>query len=411
MKSKSVIIIGGGIAGLTAAWELAQQDVGVHLVEKGHFLGGHAIHYNCKATDVCQQCDACTVEKMLKNVVSEPRITVHLASNVQSISKNTGFAVTLDKRVQYASPREQEHLSAAYARCPVPGAILRGTSINNSPLFALEESLLPQLKDQLPDLFGPDGLDANKEPAQETLKADAVILATGFEPFHPEDKPTYNSASLKNVVSALDMERIKKEQGHYVRPSDGRPPQRVAFIQCVGSRNEQLGHLWCSHVCCPYALRMAEVMKKDDSETDITVFYMDIQNIGRDHQSFYQQCQSDFRFVRNIPVDIYPGENDSMLVSYMDESDEKVIRDPFDLVVLSVGIMPGQDNARLAEMANISLTPNGFVQSASELDTTSTAVEGIFAAGTATGPKSIAESMVNAGQAVRNTVKHLGVSK
>ena len=411
MKSKSVIIIGGGIAGLTAAWELAQHDVGVHLVEKDYFLGGHAIQYNCKATDECQQCDACTVEKLLKDVVSEPRITVHLASEVQSISQNGDFSVTLNTKAQFASPKEQELLSAAYARNTAPGAIRRGYSVHNSPLYAIEEDRLSQLKDQDPDLFGPNGLHPSKNADQKTLKADALLLATGFEPFNPEDKPTFNSASLQNVVSALDMEKIKKDTGHYVRPSDGQRPRKVAFIQCVGSRNEQLGHLWCSHVCCPYALRMAEVMKKDDSETDITVFYMDIQNIGKDHQSFYQKCQNDCRFVRNIPVDIYAGENDSLLVSTMNEKEGTLTHESYDLVVLSVGIMPGKDNARLAELAKLSLAPDGFVQPRSELDTTSTAVDGIFVAGTATGPKSIAETMVNAGQAVRNTVKHLGVSK
>jgi heterodisulfide reductase subunit A len=412
LKSKSVIIIGGGIAGLTAAWELARQDVDVHLVEKDFFLGGHAIEYNCKATDTCQQCDACTVEKVLKNVSGDSRITLHLASEVQDISTRNGdFTVTLKENIQFAAPQEQEKLAAAYAGCPVPGAIRRGPSINNKPLYAVDESLLAQLRDQAPDLFGPDGLNPDKQPAQETLTAGAVLLATGFEPFNPESKPTYNSASLKNVVSAFDLEMIKKDRGHYTRPSDGQPARKVAFIQCVGSRNEQLGHLWCSHVCCPYALRMAEVMKKEHPETEVTVFYMDVQNCGREHLNFYQQCQSDFRFVRNIPVDIYPGENDSPLVSIMDENDGTLTHEAYDLVVLSVGIMPGPDNARLAELARISLTPNGFMQSVNDLDATSTAVDGIFVAGTATGPKSIAETMANAGQAVRNTVKHLGVSR
>jgi len=412
LKSKSVIIIGGGIAGLTAAWELAQQEVDVHLVEKDYFLGGHAIEYNCKATDTCQQCDACTVEKVLKNVSGDPRITLHLASEVQDISKHNGdFTVTLNEKTLFAAPQEQEKLAAVHASSPVPEAVRRGPSINNRPLYAVQESLLPQLKDQLPELFGPDGLDADKKPTQTTLTAGAVLLATGFEPFNPENKPTYNSASLKNVVSAFDLEKIKKDRGHYIRPSDGQPAQKVAFIQCVGSRNEQLGHLWCSHVCCPYALRMAEVMKKEHPETEVTVFYMDIQNCGRDNQNFYQQCQSDCRFVRNIPVDIYPGQNESLLVSTMDEKDGTLTHEPYDLVVLSVGIMPGQDNVRLAELADVSLTPNGFMQPKNDLDTTSTAVDGIFMAGTATGPKSIAETMANAGQAVRNTVKHLGVSR
>jgi heterodisulfide reductase subunit A len=238
---------------------------------------------------------------------------------------------------------------------------------------------------------------------------DAVVVATGFTPFDPRVKSTYRYDDLENVVSGLDLESGKRAKGTVLRPSDGKPPKKIAFIQCVGSRDERLGNLWCSQVCCPYALRTAQAMKHKDPELDITVFYMDIQNTGNDFPVFYQKCKDEMKFVRNIPVDMYKTDDDRVRTRFMAaEGSSEAVDDDFDLVVLSVGIMPAADNASLSELVGAPLNGDGFFACSDMLNRTATGQDGVFMAGTATGPKTIAESIVHAGQSAGEVMKYLG---
>ena len=383
------MVIGGGIAGLTAAWELAGLGAQVALVEKADFLGGNAIQYACKATDECRQCGACAVESMLKNVVNEPAISVYLATEVTGIDKNGNFKVGLKKS---DAARDTKACESGYSDNPTGCAAVKGYSLNNAKYYLADGSLNPETTG-----------------SADTLEVDAVVVATGFTPFDPQIKATYRYKELENVVSGMDLEAGKRANGTVLRPSDGKPPKKVAFIQCVGSRDERLGNLWCSQVCCPYALRTAQSMKHKDPELDVTVFYMDIQNTGNDFPVFYQQCKDEMKFVRNIPVDMYKTDDDRIRTRYMAaEGNSEAVEDVFDLVVLSVGIMPGADNASLSETVGAPLNDDGFFACADKLNRALTGQEGIFVAGTASGPKTIAESIVHAGQSAGEVMKYLG---
>jgi heterodisulfide reductase subunit A len=326
---------------------------------------------------------------MLKNVVDEPAINVHLATEVTGISKNGNFKVSLKKT---APLRDGNACAAGYTADPQGCSAVRGYSLNNAKFYLADGSLNPET------IANADRLDV-----------DAVVVATGFTPFDPRIKSTYRYDDLENVISGLDLESGKRANGTVLRPSDGKAPKKLAFIQCVGSRDERLGNLWCSQVCCPYALRTAQAMKHNDPELDITIFYMDIQNTGNDFPVFYQQCKDEMKFVRNIPVDMYHTDEDRVRTRFMAaEGSSEPVEDDFDLVVLSVGIMPAEDNARLAEMVNAPLNGDGFFDCADKLNRSITGQEGIFLAGTASGPKTIAESIVHAGQSAGEVMKYLG---
>jgi heterodisulfide reductase subunit A len=213
------------------------------------------------------------------------------------------------------------------------------------------------------------------------------------------------------VITGLELETIKRAGGKVVRPSDGKAPEKVAFIQCVGSRDERLGNLWCSKVCCPYALRTAMSMKHKHPEMEITIFYMDIQNTGNGFPAFYDQCRTDLNFVRNIPVDVYPLTNDRLRTRFMEEGAGVPTDAEFDLLVLSVGIMPGSDNQALADIFGLELNPDGFFAAQDSLNPTLTATTGVFLAGTVQGPKTIANSMAHAGQSAREVIKYLGAAQ
>jgi heterodisulfide reductase subunit A len=387
------MVVGGGIAGLTAAWELSRFNIDVELIEKTPFLGGYAIRYCCKATDECRQCGACTVEAMLKNVVDEPKIKVHLATEVEKIDNKGKISVNLKK--------------SSYQPDSVKDGVVRGYSKNNSPLHVIVDK---KKCEEDPDVVPEGAVELDTMGFSGKVDVDAVVLASGFQPFDAEKKGTYGYKKFPNVITGLDMECIMREQGAVVRPSDGKIAQKIAFIQCVGSRDERLGNLWCSQVCCPYALRMAEKSKHKNEDAEITVFYMDIQNTGKDYAGFYEKCKADFRFVRNIPVDVFPLENDSLSMRYMNEEDGQCINEEFDLVVLSVGIMPGPDNSNLSDLFDVGLNEDGFFAGIDKLNSTSTVKDGIFLAGTVAGPKSISVSKAHAGQAASEVIKHLGVS-
>jgi heterodisulfide reductase subunit A len=242
---------------------------------------------------------------------------------------------------------------------------------------------------------------------QDTGKADAIVVASGFQAFNPVGRPRYGYGINRNVITALELEQMLREKGEVVRPSDNTIPNSVAFIQCVGSRDHQLQHAFCSQVCCGYAMRMAEAMYHRHPETKISIFYMDIQNCGKNFTEFYERCKDHIRFVRFMPGDIFQGEQDRPILYYGDEQDGRSVKEAFDLVVLSVGIMPAPGNAALAEMLNLDLDKQGFFALVDPLDRTSTKQQGIFLAGTAQGPKDIADSMIQAGQAAQRAAEYL----
>ncbi|MDY6904956.1 MAG: FAD-dependent oxidoreductase [Thermodesulfobacteriota bacterium] len=372
MAEKNVLIIGGGAAGMAAARTLSKSGAKAHIVEKNDSLGGHAIGYTCKATDRCLQCGACSVEILLRDVEADPNIQTHCSSVISKVEEKKGFTVTL------AGAGQQE----------------------------------------------------GKAAATETLSVDAIIVASGFAAFDAGIKSTYGYGKFPNVISGLDMERIKREKGALLRPSDNKEAQKIAFIQCVGSRDERLGNLWCSRVCCAYALRSAKSIKHKNPDAEITVFYMDIQSFGKEFPVFYESCQEDLRFVRMIPVDAFPAEDDKLSIRFLDdqgvmaaenEDDETdtaeegasagapaAVYDTFDLLVLSVGITPNPDNAALAEMMGLSLDSDGFFTLSDELNATATSKAGIFVAGTAQQPKTIEASIAQADQAASEALKYLG---
>jgi len=399
-EKKKVLVLGGGIAGLTAARELSKMGVAVELVEKTCFLGGHAIGYCCKATDECVLCGACEVEKALRDVVGDPNIHVHLATEISNVTADGGYRVQLRKSTQPIESRRFTDLGTHFEHVDTAGRVVRGYSKNDDPVAVAVDGGGADAPRDVPPVSAMGG--------NGQLKVEAILLATGFRPFDPHEKPTYGYGSFPNVITGLELEQIKRERGRLVRPSDGKMPEKVAFIQCVGSRDERLGHLWCSQVCCPYALRMAEDLKYRLADTDITVFYMDIQNTDRRFPQFYDKCKSNLRFVRSIPVDIYPAADERLQIRYMGEDQESSQLEDFDLVVLSIGIMPGADNQQLSEMLGVALDTDGFLAGKKEIGATISGKDGIFVAGTASGPKSITASMTHAGQAAAEVIKYIG---
>jgi heterodisulfide reductase subunit A len=409
MRDKHVLIVGGGVAGLSAAVELADLDIQVELIEKSNFLGGHAIGYACKAVhNTCVKCGACMVEEKLQRVVSHPNIDLSVGCQIQSISKNSRFSASVRRGPLYIDPEKCTNCGLCSDRCPVNGAIVKGFSKTNHPLYAINITKCLYFKDRSCTICFDEcpeaAIDPDTSALDYTIETDAVLIATGFQPFNPKNKP-YGYNRFKNVVTALELENMLKQSGGVKKPSDDKLPQKVAFIQCVGSRDAKLNHLWCSKVCCGSALRMARLIKERQPETEITFFYIDVQTFGKDFEQIYREVREDIRMVRAIPADIYEMDDQGLKVNFVNHPLHDTRGEIYDLVVLSVGITPGEDIGALSVMFEIDPDKFGFLKGGGKGMPASE--NGVFTAGAVQGPMSIPESIAAAGSAVWGIIQYL----
>ena len=342
--SRHILIIGGGVAGLSAALQLTNFDYSITLIEQSGALGGHAARFSCKATHQCVKCGACLLEQKLNQITQHPNIEIILETSIQNIGKDRRFFID----IQTFETTERN-----------------GKKLHNN-----------------------------------RLEADAIIVATGFKPFNPELKP-YGYNRFEDVITNLELENMLRAEGAVKRPSNDALPENIAFIQCVGSRDAKLNHLWCSKICCGSALRMANRIKWQQPDTQITVFYIDIQTFGKDFEVFFSRIREDIRLIRTIPGDIIETENSRLQVSYFEaESKEEI----FDLVVLSVGMMPQKANFDLFKQLYLSA---GGDSGPMQYETfTFPFREGVFPAGSVLAPMNIADSIASAQKAAQNVVEY-----
>jgi heterodisulfide reductase subunit A len=340
MHDKNVLIIGGGIAGLTTAIELATLDFKVVLIEKEKSIGGYAHQFACKATDECVKCGACIVEEKIDTAVSHPNITIHFETSITEIKQQGKFAVSF----------------------------------------------------------------VGENETEQVCKVDAVVMATGFQPFNPINKP-YGYQRFDDVITNLDLEKMLRQDGEVKKRSDGTVPEKIAFIQCVGSRDASLNHLWCSKVCCGSALRMANFIKSKNEGMEIAFFYIDVQTFGKDFQSCYNQIKDRVRMIRAIPGDIFSTADRKLKLEYFLSTESMQKEELFDMVVLSVGITPGDSANSVLEKIGLEQSETGFLDGLDEHSMAS--IAGVFATGTAKGPKSITESVADAGKVALDVVNYL----
>lgn len=242
----------------------------------------------------------------------------------------------------------------------------------------------------------------NDQHMDITLNVGAIILSSGCEPYNPGTHDVYGYTKSENIVTALEFERILSSSGpfggHLVRPSDNREPQKIAWLQCIGSRDVHIGaNGYCSSVCCTYAIKEAMLAKEHSKEPlDTAIFYMDIRTHGKDFERYYNRARDEFgvRFVKSKITHILPTEDGNQLIRYLDESGRRV-EEAFDIVVLSVGLRTSKSAGLLANAGDIRLDHYGFVKTKS-FEPVTTSRPGIYVCGAFEAPKDIPSSVIEA---------------
>ncbi len=255
----------------------------------------------------------------------------------------------------------------------------------------------------------------NQKPESREVEVGAVILSPGFQVFDPGKYQTYQYANHPNVVTSLEFERILSASGpfggHLVRPSDHKEPQKIAWLQCVGSRDVKF-HSYCSSVCCMYAIKEAVIAKEHAPyDLDAAIFFMDMRTFGKDFEQYYNRAKDEqgVRFIRSRVHTIDPAEDGNLKISYTDETGEKK-SEVFDLVVLSAGMEVSDAARRLAATVGVDLNRHDFVAT-DPLAPVAASRPGVYVCGAMQGPKDIPESVMQASAAAGAVSASLGEAR
>ncbi len=435
---KNVLVIGGGIAGIQASLDLGEAGFNVHLVEQKPTIGGRMAQLS--RTFPTNDCAACILGPKMSDVGNNKNINLYTNSEIQDISGTLGdFHVQMTKNPTYVDPDSCVSCGVCADACPVKvddefqwgiskrKAIYIPVDFAVPNKFLIDENSCLRLKarrknsdSQVCGLCAKacpqDSISFEQKPEQIELDIDTIIVATGYDVFNAKEKPEYGYGKFEKVLIAPQMERIIVQQGEGKKTRD--IGKRIAFIQCVGSRDEQLGREYCSRVCCMYATKLAQLIRHSaqvaGQEKDIYVFYTDMRTFGKGYEEYYKQTQKmGVKFIRGRPGEISEDPfTKKLTVTVEDTLNRQIIQSEFDTVILSVGLQLSAGGEKIADILNLPKSTDGFLQEAHpKFKPVDTQTEGIFVAGTAQGPKDIPDSVAQASATASRAIRLMNQGK
>ncbi|HEB51506.1 MAG TPA: CoB--CoM heterodisulfide reductase iron-sulfur subunit A family protein [Desulfobulbus sp.] len=417
--SCDALVVGGGIAGLQAALDLADQGFSVVIIERDLSIGGKMIRLSKVFPTL--DCSSCITTPKMASAAHHDNITILTWCELQSLeSGDDGLTARVTARPRYVDEEKCIGCRKCEYACPVlvPDPEQGGFSGTKAIRIPFSNAI-PQVAALDPDhcmLCGrcaracPTGaVDYLQQPREITIAARTAVLATGFEMTSIGERPQYGRGTIPNVITALQMERILAPHGPYnrvLRPMDGMEPDSIAFVQCAGSRDLSMGVPYCSRFCCMYAIKQAMLLSGALPLADIVIYYMDIRAFGKGYEQFYQTAKAmGIQFVKGKVARLEGREGGTVAVHYEAQEGEGVRSDTHDLVVLSMGVVPHWSPSGICR---VSTDKDHFIRTVRpSLSPARTDLQGVFVAGAASGPKDIVDTIAEAGAAAMEASNYL----
>lgn len=430
--TKRALVIGGGIAGITSAVDIANAGYEVILVEKKHSIGGKMLQLS--ETFPTLDCAQCTLTPKTVEAGRHPKIKLMVYSEVEEVKGYIGnFDVKIRKKASYVDWSKCTGCGLCQEKCPTKTAsefdrglgerkaiyTLSPQAVPNKPIIDKESCrFFREGKCRVCEKICPVQA-INYEMKDEIVeeKVGAIIVATGYDILETDKIPEYGYGMYPDVIDGLQFERLNSASGptggEIRRPSDGKVPKEVVFIKCVGSRDPLKGIPYCSRVCCMYLGKHARLYKHKVPDGQAYLFYMDIRSFGKGYEEFIQQSmeEANLLYIRGRVARIFQ-EGDKLVVWGVDTLSGKKVEIKADMVVLGTAVIPSEGAKNLAKILRTSTDEYGFFSEAHiKLRPVESMTAGIYLAGCAQSPKDIPDTVSQAGAASAKVLALFGKDK
>ncbi|TXT59426.1 MAG: CoB--CoM heterodisulfide reductase iron-sulfur subunit A [Promethearchaeota archaeon] len=410
-KIGSVLVVGAGIGGCQAALDLADSGYKVYLVESTTSIGG--VMAQLDKTFPTNDCAICIVSPKLVEAGRHPNIDIKINSEIKAFSGEVGnFKVEIKQKSLYIDPEKCTGCGDCGKECPIEAIDMfneglskqSATSVKYPQAVPLVYSINRELCIGCGICRGvckAKAVDYEREDKKIELNIGSVIIAIGFDEFEPEKLRHYGYGKYDNVVSSIQFERILSASGpysgHVLRPSDGSIPEKVAFLQCIGSRDPHFGNEYCSSVCCMYTAKEAVIAKEHMEGLEPTIFSMDIRAYGKDFDKYINRAKEEYgvRYIRSRISSIDEIHSTKDLKLSYENGNGEILEEVFNMVVLAVGLNPPKYAELIAKKFGIALNEYGFIKS-NPLSPVEASKPGIFVCGACSSPKDIPETVIEA---------------